>query len=134
MTRRIVTETLQSYDGRRELDVYSDRLLKYIPADIVAAWLVVSNFIASVDEVPDSVHWITFMVGIVLTALWTKKQTDEPGIPPAITQIVISTGAFIVWVFSLGGPFATLVFYRPLYGSLMLLLYTLVVPLIVPNE
>jgi hypothetical protein len=51
-----------------------------------------------------------------------------------MTQTAISTGAFAVWVFALGGPFASLVFYRPSYGSIVLIMYTLVVALITPPE
>ena len=51
----------------------------------------------------------------------------------AITQAIISTGAFAVWVFALGGPFQH-VPGQPVYGSLLLILYTLVVALIDPKE
>ncbi|MGG6242150.1 hypothetical protein ACQ4N7_26330 [Nodosilinea sp. AN01ver1] len=51
---------------------------------------------------------------------------------PAITQTAISTGAFIVWVFALGEPFSSLSFYRPLYGSLLLIFCTAFVALLDP--
>ena len=54
--------------------------------------------------------------------------------PPAVTQIVVSTGAFVVWVFALGEPFSSLAFYRPVYGSLLLILYNIIIPLFNPSE
>lgn len=78
--------------------------------------------------------WIAFIIGIALTAVWTWRQTTVPGKPTATTQIAVSAGSFIVWVFAMGEPFASLGFYRPLYGSLLLILYTLLVPLINPPE
>jgi len=139
MSRRIVTSQLNAAaagaGAAASVDSYFDKLLKYIPADIVAAWMLVSSLIASATGVNNSVlMWIAFGVGVLLSALWTIKQTTLPGSKPAITQTLVATGAFIVWVFALGGPFAQLGFYRPLYGSLLLILYTLVVPLINPPE
>src|SRR2546430_777685 len=71
--------------------------------------------------------------GHILTAWWTWKQATLPGRRPPVTQVVISTGAFAVWVFALGGPFEQ-VPGREVYGSLLLILYTLVVALIDPKE
>jgi hypothetical protein len=69
-----------------------------------------------------------------VSALWTWRQTSLPGQPPALTQTAISTLAFGVWVFALGGPFNFQAWYSPLYGSLLLIAFTLIVPLINPPE
>lgn len=136
MSRRIVTTELQAVTGSVPVDTYFDRVVKYIPADIVSAWVFVSSVInSSSDDLPKAVVlWIAFGCGVVLTALWTLKQTAQPKKPPAVKQTLISTGAFAVWVFALGGPFVNLAVYRPLYGSLVLVLYTLLVALVVPKE
>ena len=42
--------------------------------------------------------------------------------------------AFVVWVFALGEPFNSLSFYSPVYGSILLILYNLIIPLINPVE
>jgi hypothetical protein len=64
------------------------------------------------------------------------KRTAIPGKPPAVTQALISTGAFAVWSFALGEPFATWLGgqQQSLYGSLLLIFYTLIVGLIVPKS
>lgn len=135
MSRRIVSKQLRAMGAGRDLDTYFDRVVKYIPADIVGAWVAVTGLIAAATDVPTAtILWIAFISGVVLTPLWMWRQTSVSGQPPAITQIVIATIAFIVWVFALGGPFATLVFYNPLYGSLLLVFYTLIVALIIPKE
>jgi len=117
-----------------ETDQYADRLLKYIPADVVGAWIAITGLINGTTSIPGPVFWGVFFVMLVLAALWTWRQTSIPNKPPAVTQIVVATIAFVVWVFALGGPFVALSFYRPVYGSLALILYTLAVPLIVPRE
>lgn len=132
MSRRIITKTLQSVAGGPGVDTYSDRVVKYIPSDIVAAWTAASAIIASASNVPtETLFWVAFVVGLIITPLWILKQTGKPA---AATQAMVGTGAFLVWVFALGGPFAKLSFYRPLYGSLILILYTLLVGLIQPKE
>lgn len=134
MGRRIVTTHYESSTGG-SVDTYFDKVIKYIPADIVGAWVAVTGLISSDGGAPKSLLlWITFVAGIVLTILWTLKQTSVPKKKPALTQAFISTGSFVVWAFALGGPFATLGFYRPLYGSLLLIFYTLVIGLVTPTE
>ena len=135
MNRRIITRKLLAEGETLKLDNYYDKLLKYIPADVVAAWIVVNALITSASGIATAAFlWVAFGIGVILTAVWTWKLTSQPGKATAWTQILISTGAFIVWVFALGGPFATLSFYKPLYGALLMILYTLVVPLINPPE
>lgn len=130
MSRRIVSQQLQAAGGEKAPDVYFDKVIKYIPADVVAAWIAVSAMVkaASGISIP-TVMWVSFIAGLAITAAWTWKQTKEPGLPTAIKQIVISTLAFSVWVFALGTPFDSLEFYHPLYASLLLIGYTLVVGL-----
>lgn len=42
----------------------------------------------------------------------------------AVGQVLISTIAFVVWVFAIGGPFASLDWYKPVYGGIALILVT----------
>jgi uncharacterized membrane protein YozB (DUF420 family) len=137
MGRRIITTRYQSPDGTETpIDTYFDRIIKYIPADIVGGWVAVTGLINSggKDIPSDILLWIGFVAGIVLTALWTLKQTSVSKKKPAITQTVVATTSFIVWVFALGGPFANMGFYRPIYGSLLLIFYNLAIGLVVPTE
>ena len=134
MSRRIVTTKLQAATGA-QVDTYFDRVVKYIPADIVSAWVAVTGLISGRKDIPvNTILWLAFLIGIFITAAWVFRQTAQPNKRPAITQTGISTGAFIIWVIALGGPFATLAFYKPVYGSLLLILYTLVVGIINPPE
>lgn len=135
MSRRVITTQLQGKFPGTQVDTYFDKIIKYIPADIVGAWVAVGGLINSASDIPrNTVLWIAFGIGVILTAVWTWKETTVKNKAPAITQIFISTIAFAVWVFALGDPFTTLGFYRPLYGSLLLILYTLIVALINPPE
>jgi hypothetical protein len=136
VARRIITQALESRGAGGPPDTYFDRVIKYVPADIVAAWIAITAAVKSAaDNVPrSSVLWIAFVALIPFAGLWIWRQTLQPGLPPAITQVLVSTGAFVVWVFALGGPFESLSWYRPLYGSLLLIFYTLLVGTLIPAE
>ena len=134
MGRRIITTQLEGNQSPK-IDGYFDKLIKYIPSEIVGAWIAIKGLIASDNTIPqNNFLWTLFVAFTILTAVWIFKQTSEPKKPPAFTQILLSTGAFVTWVFALGEPFSSLTFYRPVYGSLLLIIYTLIVALINPSE
>ncbi len=138
MGLRIVSEQLQSGEEPNiPPDEYPDRLRKYIPTEAVSFWLFVSGVIQSTgDDVPKvAILWLLFVIGVVGTFAWTRYQTKEPKKKTAWTQILISCIAFIVWVIATGGPLLQAIpFYQPVYGTLLLAIYTFFVPLIIPPE
>ena len=131
MTRRIVSTQLEADEPANLIDGYSDKLIKYIPSDVVGAYTAASGIVASQDKntVP-TYYWIIFVIGLLVTALWTLRQTRLPNKPLAITQTAISTGAFLVWAFALGGPFANVSWYAPVYGGILLSVYTFLIPIL----
>lgn len=133
--RRIIATQRQANVGAVQLDSFFDRIIKYIPSDIVGAWVALTGLVAGASGIPSTrVLWIVFAVMTVITFAWTLRQTAVPGVPPARTQAAISTGSFVVWVFALGGPFSSLSWYAPVYGSIVLIVYTLTIGLILPKE
>jgi hypothetical protein len=136
VSRRVITSQLQATGtGTAGVDGYFDKIVKYIPADIIGAWVFAAGAINAATDVPSTpLLWIVFSVLLLVTPLWMLRWTRQPGKPPTVIQAVIATLAFAVWVFALGGPFAKMGFYRPLYGSLLLALYTLLVPMINPPD
>lgn len=131
MSRRVYTTQLQVSGAPVAPDTYFDKVVKYIPSDIVAAWVAVNALVKQSTTAPvNTILWVAFGVGLILTALWTWKHTNESGKPPAYKQIIISTVAFGVWVFALGSPFDTLSWYESMYASIALIVYTLVIGLV----
>jgi len=109
-------------------DTYFDKIVKYIPSDIVGAWVAAAGAIKGAAGIPQGrILWIAFIVGVVMTAVWKLKQTTLP------LQAAISTGAFVVWVFALGGPFEQFSWYQPVYGTLLLIAYTLIAATVNPD-
>lgn len=128
MGRRIIDSSLHA-GGGAQVDNFFDKVVKLIPGDVVAAWITITGLIAGATISP-AFYWILLVVFIALTAGWTYRQTNAAGMPPATKQIIISSVAFVVWVFALGGPFASFSWYTPTYGSIILIIFTLAAPLL----
>jgi len=109
----------------RSADSYADRLLKYIPSEVIAVYLTVDAILKSATDMRIPVLWVVFLVLLVATPfyLWRVANIVKKD------QIAISTLAFIVWVFAMGGPFISLSFYHPVYGAVALPLFTFLVPI-----
>jgi hypothetical protein len=109
-------------------DGFMDRLLKYIPAEIVAVYIFVEGLILSAGGTGSlsTLYWIVFIAFCILTPLylWRIQRVTK------VTQIIISLVAFVVWVFALGGPFVLLAWYKPIYGSVLLPIFTIAIAIV----
>ena len=117
----------------KDTDSYFEKLIKYIPADIVAAYVAIDGILKQGSNDPLWLTWAVFISLLALTPLYVcYMKTDPPGFVSSKTfHWVASTFAFAVWVFALGGPFAvTFVWYKPIFGSVLLILTTLLLPVL----
>lgn len=116
---------------RKEIkpDDYLTKIIKYIPSEVVALYITLYGIASAArTEIPFAViSWFIFILGILGTVLylWRVSRVVDK------LQILISTGAFVVWVFALGGPFLSLSWYHPVYGALLLPIYTFFIPIVV---
>lgn len=114
-----------------DTDSYFEKLLKYIPADIVAAFVALDGILKEGGNDPLWLSWAVFGALLVLTPFYICYiKTTPPGIVTAKTfHWAASTFAFAVWVFALGGPFAvTFAWYKPVFGTVLLIITTLALP------
>jgi hypothetical protein len=135
LSRRITTEEVQAVGmAPAELDGYFERIIKYIPADVVGAWLAATALIEGGSDInKELLKWIAFGVGLVLTPPWMLKRTAQPGKSPAVLQAIVAFFAFAIWVFATpGGPFSETDWYHATYGGLLLIAFLLFVGLIIP--
>jgi hypothetical protein len=106
-------------------DGYFDRLFKYIPAELVAGYIFVLGVVKQLTDAGEimTFQWLLFVVFSVLTPiyLWRVQKVLK------LQQLIISLLSFIVWAFALGGPFALYSWYNPVYGSILLPVFTIVV-------
>lgn len=118
--------SIESSEPLATPDPYQDRLLKCIPAEAVAGFLTLNSIVPKTAN--GWATWFPFFLMLVLVPLYLKQLHGVN----KIVQLTISTIAFAVWVFAIGGPFLTLEWYQPWLASLVLVTYTIVVPLIKP--
>lgn len=122
------------------IDDYFTKILKLIPADIVAAWLLISGMVQLTKTDPTVPYfiliWVCFvaLLGVVPIYLWKVTNVKER------LQIIVQMGAFSVWAFALGVPFSEGIpslypatAYHAIYGQLLLIFYTLVAPMVIPE-
>lgn len=112
-------------------DGYRDRLLKYIPAEIVAIYLALLSLIKTSDPQTTpviTVEWTIFLIVLIVSVPWQRRIMKIS----KWQQVMIGTIAFVFWAMSLGDPFNTswkASGYRPLYGTIAMMLYTFLIPL-----
>ena len=114
--------------GTATRDGYFDRLFKYIPAELVAGYIFVLGVVKQLTDAGEIriFQWLLFIVFCILTPLylWRVQKVLK------VQQHIISLLSFVVWVFALGGPFALSEWYNPVYGAILLPVFTLVVAII----
>jgi hypothetical protein len=138
MARRIREYALQSTDGAPvpggDADGYVDKVVKYVPADVIAAWTTIVALIKAATGIPTStVLLICLVIGLAVTYWWTWQTTKEANQPPQIKQAIVATIAFLVWALALGDlnvPLTELlkpyVAWNEIYPKALLILFTLV--------
>lgn len=111
---------------------YFEKLLSYIPADIVAGYVALNGVIANQSSNNAVLQWIVFGVLMTLTPLYICYMKTAPSglLPCKVFPCLAGMFAFAAWVFALGGPFAATwsTWYQPVYGSIALILTTLAIP------
>jgi hypothetical protein len=109
------------------LKQYLERLLKLIPAEVVTLYLFGVGLIPATRGVL-LICWAVFcLLAVVLVRAYGTA--DGPrGVPPQWGAVGLSCVAFVIWVYTLGGPFKTYDLHDPIVGSLLVAGFTFVVP------
>jgi hypothetical protein len=114
-------------DSQQSADTYVDRLVKYVPPDVIGAFLALEGSIGAAAA-PGTIvlAWVVFAVMLLGTPLYLYRLGGVRKAP----QLAISTGAFVVWALAYSGlPFST--FQIPLiYTTVLMGLYTFLIPLV----
>jgi hypothetical protein len=111
-------------------DTYRERLLKYIPAEVIAVYVAlygIAYAVAAYDPLfPPVARWI-LIAGVMATPVYLWK---AEGVTDAV-QLAISTAGFLLWACALGvEPVAGLAGYNQVAASLALPAYVFLTPFI----
>ncbi len=117
----------------RSDDPYASTVIKFIPTEIVAAYLAIQGFITGLPE--STLRWVTIAVSAILLVLCPLYLALIQKVKGA-AQLIVTSISFIVWLYTIGGPFDLWSgVHEPRIGAAVLVVWTLVLPLIVrPRE
>lgn len=104
---------------------YQAKLVKLIPTEFIAAYLAIDNVVPEGTERRNILTFASAFLLLVLPFYLAKlsKVTSR-------AQIVVTCGSYVIWIYSLGGPFNDWdVFSKPV-ASVLLILWTTLLPLI----
>lgn len=134
MNRNIITSAdvrtgpLETIGGQPTVDDYWARLVKYLPVEMIGAYLAVVGVLSSVlDGAALRLALGSALVAGAVAVWWfaanvlrvTRRQ-----------QRVVSTVAFVLWVFATGGVFGTFGWWAPWMGSVAVVVFGVVVRII----
>jgi hypothetical protein len=134
MSRSIITKLtialLDPIQFTPKEDPYFSKIIKLIPADIISVYFGVFNLIKSNNQNPDFnpvLQLIVFGLFLLIIPFYLKKIAGVI----SVKQIIYCIVAFVLWVFSFGGPVEGLMlggYSIQFLGAVFLPVYTLLAP------
>lgn len=130
MSRTIISKSeVAALNTTPDPDRYVSMIIKLIPVEIVSVYQAAYHIIDSskYEDEKQVLQWVTFVALLLITPFYLKKVAQIT----SNKQIVFCTISFVVWVFSLGGPFTDIGAISPQFlGAVFLPVYTLLIPLV----
>lgn len=130
-------EPTSSLPGVRRADDgfkdYLGRLLKMIPAEIVGVYMIGAGFVPQANAIASAV-WAVICLGLLVIVRVYGTADPKNGKGPQPVPVFIAVVAFVIWVYSLGGPFAKFDLHVPYIGSLAVLVWSFVIPIFYPGR
>lgn len=92
--------------GGKPLEDYLERVAKYVPVEIIAAYMAIRGFLpahGADGAIPAWAEIAIYAALIGLTPLYLLRIAGD--VPDRGRQIGIATVSFVVWSYAIGGPF-----------------------------
>ena len=115
-----------------ELDEYLSRLIKLIPTEVISLYIVGKGIIEN-EQILLLLWTIACLFFVVLIRFYGTADIQK-NLPPQLKAILISTISYVVWIYSMGDIFALLGVYSSKLGSLLVLLWTAIVPYVYKGD
>lgn len=139
-----VAPVVEAAAGQTDTDDYTTRIVKYIPAEVLAFYLAADKLFAKATDVVNAniaemfvnTHLryfsiAVFVIALVGTPLYIRQQaTDDE---PWRVQATVSTLAFLIWAYAVQGQI-----FAPVYSSaiaaFLLLVFTFASGFVKPGK
>jgi hypothetical protein len=121
--------------ANQSADDYLGRLSKYIPAEIIGLYLATSGMVplAHDSSLRCSSLWVVFGLNASFVPLYFWFATTRDNAKPLKLQILLSSIAFPVWVFAIGGPFRCFRWYESWIAAITLAFTTVAMGFVKPK-
>jgi hypothetical protein len=104
-------------------DSYWDRLLKVIPAEVVAGYIGINSLIQG-HEKEQMILLVSSIILFIFTPFILKLLHNVT----KVFHIIVSMLAYVIWVYALGGPFAHYGIHDPVIAGVIIILFTFFIP------
>jgi hypothetical protein len=131
MSRLVATQP-----GTNTLQEYLERVAKYVPVEIIGAYLALQSVFGG--AAPDRMPWVDFTfygLLVIATVLYLLRYGGD--IPHPARQAAIGTISFVVWTYGIGGWFWNAVGKTVLYPSIsggIVVVWSLAIGLFKPTD
>lgn len=115
-------------DTNESVAQYFERLIKMIPGEVVGLYIVGSGLVPSENRLALTIWALICLAAVVVVRAWGTADASQR-LAPQWPVVAISSVSFLIWIYSMGGPFAAFDIYVPYIGSLLVLAWTFFVPL-----
>jgi len=112
----------------KKTTTYSERLVKYIPAEVLAGYIFAGSLISSINSPTGRVIYLVVLIVLCLIAIPIQYQKLIERGKRARKHMFISELAFLAWAYGIGGPFAVLGWHHPAMAGLILVAFTFLAP------
>lgn len=112
----------------QKADDYFDRLVKYVPLEIIGAYLIVDGLLRELLEGQALSIGLLALLVLGLLAAWFFANRVLNVV--RTNQLVMTAIAFLVYVFATGGWFATFPFWAPAWGTIAVVLFGVAVRIV----
>jgi hypothetical protein len=117
---------------------YTDKLVKFIPTEIIGAYTALAVFLGydTSEATPPppiiatQLIQVVFFVLLILTPIYLRKISNVT----QQLQLLVSTISFVVWVYTLGGPFEVWGLHNAYIAPVVLVLWALIPPLVIQAD
>jgi hypothetical protein len=121
--------------GADVVQQYLARIIKLIPAEIVALYQGVRGIVATAASAgdPDAASWLGLLPWcgaalVIFVRMWGTRDGTGSWRTVQWGAVAIATISFVIWVISLGNPIALLPLNKPWVGSVLLMVWPFFVP------
>lgn len=118
----------------QQADRYIDKLVKYIPAEIIAFYACIAGIAETMPENQKALAlWLALGLGVLATPIYLVYVHGLGG--KQWPHLVISMVAYAAYVYVLGGPFKLpgINLYYPAWGSIVVAIFTLIIGALPPE-